>query len=421
VWSARLRAQKDKSPIWSRWSMVRILIFRNQAHILVAPSSRDVNAVDDWHIFNDFLVQPIPKEEALRFDNWKTPSVLAFQLKTMSHKIDDRWKDQMDTSILHTLPHSSVPPPADLVLLAETEQPKPGTLVGIDSEFVALHKEEIEIKADGSRETVRPSRLGLARVSVLRGDDGAQQDVPFIDDYILTTEPVVDYLTAYSGIHEGDLDPSVSTHPLVTLKMAYKKIWLLLNLGCTFVGHGLLKDFRTINIHVPRGQVIDTVDLWYIRARARKLNLRFLAWLLLNEDVQGGESHDSVEDARTALRLWRKYQEVKGQGNMEDTLEWVYKRGREVGYRAPGSQPPLPTQHTRQGQGSNGNIMMSGTDTTGRNTPDPIASGAAIAAASGMTDRYSGNVGSGRAGAGTPVKKMGFGVERVGFGGSPLR
>jgi PAB-dependent poly(A)-specific ribonuclease subunit 2 len=376
----------------------------------VAPSSRDTNSVNDWHIFNDFLVQPITKEDALRFDPaWKLPSVLAYQLKSLNHQISDRWKSQLDTSLLHLrAPSRLTQEPEDLVLLTEDESP---ALVGIDSEFVSLQSEEIEIKADGTRETVRPSRLGLARVSVLRGD-GPQQDVPFIDDYISITEPIVDYLTAFSGIQPGDLDPNLSKHSLVTLKKAYKKIWLLLNLGCTFVGHGLLKDFRTINIHVPRGQVIDTVDLWFIKARARKLNLRFLAWLLLHEDVQGGESHDSVEDARTALRLWRKYEEVRAQGKTEETLEWVYKRGRDVGFRAPNSQGQQPPQRSQK-TGSNSNNRLSGTDTTGRNTPEPSVTG---------MDRiyHGGATGSGRAGAGTPVKKLGFGGERVGFG-SPLR
>lgn len=208
-------------------------------------------------------------------------------------------------------------------------------MVGIDAEFVSLQQEEIEVRADGSRATVRPSRLGLARVSVLRGD-GPDADAAFIDDYIAISEPVVDYLTAFSGICPGDLDKATSNYSPISLKIAYKKLWLLLNLGCIFVGHGLLKDFRTINIHVPRGQVVDTVDLWHLSSQRRKLNLRFLAWLLLHEDIQT-DAHDSVEDARTALRLWRKYVEIQKKGKTKDTLDWIYRQGRDVGFRAPGA------------------------------------------------------------------------------------
>lgn len=268
-------------------------------------------------------------------------------------------------------------------MLAPDEVPQPGTPVGIDAEFVSLQHEEIEINADGTRETIRPSRLGLARVSVLRGE-GPLEDQPFIDDYIAIKDPVVDYLTAFSGIKPGDLDPLKSQHALITLKIAYRKLWLLLNLGCVFVGHGLLKDFRTINIHVPRGQVIDTVDLWFIKARARKLNLRFLAWLLLREDVQSGDAHDSVEDARTAIHLWRKYEEVQANGRTEEMLEWIYKRGRDVGFRAPNSV-----------------IQGAPRSDTGRNTPEPGES-------SGVRTP----------GTGTPVKRTG--LDRAVFG-SPLR
>ena len=100
----------------------------------------------------------------------------------------------------------------------ETEKPVAGTLVAIDAEFVALQQEESEVKADGSREVVRPSRSGLARVSVLRGS-GMDEGVPFLDDYIATKEPVVDYLTDYSGIHPGDLDIRISRHNVIPLKV----------------------------------------------------------------------------------------------------------------------------------------------------------------------------------------------------------
>jgi PAB-dependent poly(A)-specific ribonuclease subunit 2 len=78
--------------------------------------------------------------------------------------------------------------------------PTPGTLIAIDSEFVALRQEETEIRSDGTKSLIRPSTLSLARLSVTRGEDGDKEGLPFIDDYIVTSEPVVDYLTEFSGI-----------------------------------------------------------------------------------------------------------------------------------------------------------------------------------------------------------------------------
>lgn len=83
--------------------------------------------------------------------------------------------------------------------LEPTELPAPGTLIAIDAEFVALQQEEMEFRSDGTKNILRPSHMSLARVSVLRGE-GAKERTPFIDDYIHTSETVVDYLTEYSGI-----------------------------------------------------------------------------------------------------------------------------------------------------------------------------------------------------------------------------
>jgi PAB-dependent poly(A)-specific ribonuclease subunit 2 len=49
------------------------------------------------------------------------------------------------------------------------------------------------------------------------------------------------------------------------------------------------------------------------------------------------ETHDSIEDAVTALKLWRKWQEYEDAGVVETMLNDVYSRGSMVGFKAPGS------------------------------------------------------------------------------------
>ena len=210
------------------------------------------------------------------------------------------------------------------------EVPEQGTYVAIDAEFVLLVREQLEITVDGTVNVMSPKRNGLGRVSVLRVG-GEDEGIPFIDDYITINEPIVDYVTQYSGIEEGDLDPRRSRHALVSLKMAYKKLWLLLNLGCIFVGHGLGKDFLEANMHVPKEQIIDTADLFLQRDNPRRLRLAMLAELLLREEVQTG-NHDSIEDARTALRIWRKYQEFDDAGVVEQMVNKVYRDARKTNY-----------------------------------------------------------------------------------------
>ncbi len=52
----------------------------------------------------------------------------------------------------------------------------------------------------------------------------------------------------------GDLDPALSPHHLTTHKAAYLKLRFLVDSGAIFVGHGLKKDFRMLNIVVPPAQ-----------------------------------------------------------------------------------------------------------------------------------------------------------------------
>lgn len=88
------------------------------------------------------------------------------------------------------------------------------------------------------------------------------------------------------------------------------------------------------DILVPDEQVIDTVDIYHLPSHHRKLSLRFLAWCVLGLDIQRGV-HDSVEDARVALLLYRYYCECLERGDWERVLDGVYERGRGVGFRVP--------------------------------------------------------------------------------------
>lgn len=87
---------------------------------------------------------------------------------------------------------------------------------------------------------------------------------------------------------------------------------------------------------MPPDQVIDTVDLYFIRARSRRLSLRFLSWYILGEHIQTG-NHDSIEDARSALRLYNAYQELEGQGLFDQKLEEIYREGRQYVRISPSS------------------------------------------------------------------------------------
>lgn len=234
------------------------------------------------------------------------------------------------------------------------EAPTEGTLIALDTEFVSIRQPEIEVNSEGERQTIRPIVHALARVSVIRGS-GDNEGLPFIDDYINCKEPIVDYLTSYSGISPGDLDPLYSRHNLVSLKIAYKKLWILLNLGCKFLGHGLKMDFRVINIQIPKSHVIDTADLFYISAKQRRLGLAFLAWYLFRENIQNG-THDSIEDAKTALRLWRKWEEWTavqklGGASTDDLLMEVYRAGQACNFRPPGFNARKEKEREREREG----------------------------------------------------------------------
>ena len=370
-----------------------------------------------WLLINDFAIIPTDAKEPRRiYGSSKAPALLMFtRVETEGEKASAAApQNSSSPQLLRPLPPPPPPPPVKperlltdaefvslcarggmnssrtavssaaptFVPLGLDELPRPGDLFGLDAEFVALAPALREMRHDGEIVETRPARLGLARVSVVRGGrdgDGDEKDkekdsssssrhplfnVPAIDDYIRQNEPVFDYLTRWSGLRPADLDPGSNDGrrggrgPLATLKESYAKLAHLVASGATFVGHGLAQDFRMINIVVPPDQVVDTVHLFHLgendrgkdkdgekrsaaaassnntkpNSRGRKLSLRFLVSRLLgNADFQSSE-HDSVEDARAALALYEKWRELKREGKLEETLEGLYEYGRSHGF-----------------------------------------------------------------------------------------
>ena len=65
--------------------------------------------------------------------------------------------------------------------------------------------------------------------------------------------------------------------------------------------------------------------------RNRKLSLKYLAKVVLNQNIQEG-NHDSHEDARAAIELYYKHLELVKQGKWEETLKRVYEVGKQCNY-----------------------------------------------------------------------------------------
>ena len=202
--------------------------------IVKVPKDETPDTESQWYLFNDFLVRNISEDEALSFPGvWKWPSVIMYKkvlserrslslTQSMKSIQQDPWFLFNDFSLTQSQPNGPRDPrKIQHRLLTSADLPLAKRLVAIDAEFVLLQNEEAEITSTGERELLRPKRHGLGRISVLRGW-GIEIFVPFIDDYIAAgegKENIVDYLTTYSGLIEGDLNPRTSQRTLVPLKV----------------------------------------------------------------------------------------------------------------------------------------------------------------------------------------------------------
>ena len=148
-----------------------------------------------WYVWNDFALATATEAEVLSLHaEWRRPCVLVYVRGGLSERLSQLPLDapelasrSMTGAFSLQQPPTVVPPErarAITPLAAHELPPKAGQLVAIDAEFVAVtHELTRPGKTAGKTIVVKPARLSLARVSILRGS-GTMAGVPFIDAYV---------------------------------------------------------------------------------------------------------------------------------------------------------------------------------------------------------------------------------------------
>eukprot|EP00116_Pleurobrachia_bachei_P009370 sb/3469632/ len=122
------------------------------------------------------------------------------------------------------------------------------------------------------------------------------------DEYIRPEKHICDHRTKFSGVTKEDMLNAV---PFLE---ARRDIVQMIR-GKYIIGHDLKNDFDVLCYHPPKHFWLDTSENQYLRDIAghchpQKPSLKNLAKKILNKDIQNGP-HDSIEDARTALELYK--------------------------------------------------------------------------------------------------------------------
>ncbi|KAG0639990.1 hypothetical protein HOY80DRAFT_1043472 [Tuber brumale] len=160
--------------------------------------------------------------------------------------------------------------------------------------------------------------LELVRISLV-GWDGET----IYDTLVKPDNPIVDYLTQYSGVTKAMLDPVTTS-----LKDVQNRLLGLLNNDTILVGQSLNADLSTIRIAHPH--IVDTSVIYnHPRGPPYRASLKWLSTKHLKREIQKGGSngHNSVEDAKACLDLLKlKLEKGLEYGTSNAAAESIFKR-----------------------------------------------------------------------------------------------
>ena len=114
---------------------------------------------------------------------------------------------------------------------------------------------------------------------------------------VLPENPIINYLTQFSGITKKSLEGVTKR-----LEDVQKDLQNLLPSNAVLVGQSLNSDLHALQMMHP--YVIDTSVIYNVTGnRSRKTKLSVLSNMFLGQDIQidGRKGHDPEEDARAAM------------------------------------------------------------------------------------------------------------------------
>jgi RNA exonuclease 4 len=138
----------------------------------------------------------------------------------------------------------------------------------------------------------------LARVSLVDFEGRTLYDA-----FVKPQERVIDYRTPITGIDADVLRKK--GEPFATVRAKCTELMK----GKVVVGHAVHHDFAALKLEHPAEFIRDTSRFPPLRPPKRKStpSLRLLAEYWLEKTMQTG-AHSSIEDARTTMVLYKKFQ-----------------------------------------------------------------------------------------------------------------